>query len=153
MQPHKIRVNVNGVVKTVEPKGTLLDLLRNTLKLKGTKHGCERGDCGICTVLMNGIPVKSCLVLAAEADGAEILTVEGLAKNGALAPIQKSFIKHAALQCGYCTSGFLIMGHWLINHEKNLDRQRVAEAIDGILCRCTGYRQIIDAILDAAGES
>ncbi|MEM2651961.1 MAG: 2Fe-2S iron-sulfur cluster-binding protein, partial [Candidatus Caldarchaeum sp.] len=92
------------------------------------------------------------LVLAAEAEGAEIITIEGLAKNGALAPIQKSFIKHAALQCGYCTPGFIMMGHWLINHEKDLDRKRVAEAIDGILCRCTGYRQIIDAILDAAGK-
>lgn len=149
-----ITVKVNGVERKVEVEDnrTLLWLLREKLKLKGTKHGCDRGDCGICTVLVNNVPVNSCLVLAPEVDGAEILTIEGLAKNGSLSPIQKSFIKHGALQCGICTAAFVLTGHWLIQHENGLDRKRVAEAIDGILCRCTGYRQIIDAILDAATE-
>lgn len=136
----------------VEDHWTLLWLLREKLKLKGTKHGCDRGDCGICTVLLNNMPVKSCLVLAPEVDGAEVLTIEGLAKDGMLTPVQKSFIKHGALQCGICTAAFVLTGHWLLQHENNLNRKRVAEAIDGILCRCTGYRQIIDAIIDASRE-
>ncbi|BAJ50385.1 molybdenum hydroxylase family protein, small subunit [Candidatus Caldarchaeum subterraneum] len=148
----RIQVTVNGVERfaEVEDHKTLLWLLREKFKLKGTKHGCDRGDCGLCTVLLNGKPVKSCLVLAAEVDGSTILTVEGLARNGELTPVQKSFIKHGALQCGICTPAFVIMGHWLVQNEKKLDRERVADALDGILCRCTGYRQIIDAIIDAA---
>lgn len=147
-----IKVVLNGVERTVdvEDHWTLLWLLREKLKLKGTKHGCDRGDCGICTVLVNNTPVKSCLVLAPEVNGAEILTIEGLAKEGSLAPIQKSFIEHSALQCGICTAAFVLTGHWLLQQGDGVDRKRVAEAIDGILCRCTGYRQIIEAIVDAA---
>jgi carbon-monoxide dehydrogenase small subunit len=152
MSRRKIRFKINGVEKTVEvePNKTLLWLIREELKLKGTKKACERGDCGLCTVLLNGEPVKSCLVLAVEVDGSDILTVEGLAKNGELAPIQRAFIEHGAIQCGFCTPAFLIVGHWLINRNPNPSREEVVEAINGLLCRCTGYKPIIDAILEAA---
>jgi carbon-monoxide dehydrogenase small subunit len=152
MSRRRIKFKINGVEKTVEvePNKTLLWLIREELKLKGTKKACERGDCGLCAVLLNGEPVKSCLVLAVEADGSEILTVEGLAREGELAPIQRAFIEHGALQCGFCTPAFLIVGHWLISRNPNPSREEVVEAINGLLCRCTGYKPIIDAILEAA---
>ncbi|MCS7126226.1 MAG: (2Fe-2S)-binding protein [Aigarchaeota archaeon] len=149
MERKKITFKINGEEKTleVEPNKTLLWLIREELKLKGTKRACERGDCGLCTVLLNGEPVKSCLVLAVEVDGSEIITVEGLARNGELTPLQRAFIEHGALQCGFCTPAFLIVGHWLINRNPRPSREEVIEALNGVLCRCTGYRSIIDAIL------
>ena len=152
MQPRRITLRVNGEEKTleVEPNKTLLWVIRNQLKLKGTKKGCEHGECGLCTVLMDGVPVKSCLVLAVEADGHEITTVEGLSKDGALTALQRAFIEHGALQCGFCTPAFLIVGTWLLKRNPDPTREEVVKAINGLLCRCTGYKQIIDAILDAA---
>ncbi|MEM1769740.1 MAG: (2Fe-2S)-binding protein [Nitrososphaerota archaeon] len=152
MEKKKITFKINGVEKTVEvePNKTLLWLIREVLKLKGTKKACERGDCGLCTVLLNGKLVKSCLVLAVEVDGSEIVTVEGLSRDGELTPIQKAFIEHGALQCGFCTPAFVIVGHWLLNRNPNPSREEVVEALNGVLCRCTGYRPIIEAILDVA---
>lgn len=152
MTKKKITFKINGVEKTVEvePNKTLLWLIREELKLKGTKKACERGDCGLCTVLLNGEPVKSCLVLAVEADGSEIVTVEGLVKDTELTQLQKAFIEHGAFQCGFCTPAFLIVGHWLLNHNPKPTREEVVEILNGILCRCTGYKSIVDAILSVA---
>ncbi|MEN2974449.1 MAG: (2Fe-2S)-binding protein [Candidatus Caldarchaeales archaeon] len=152
MEKRRISFKINGVEKTfeVESNKTLLWLIRDGLKLKGTKKACERGDCGLCTVLLDGEPVKSCLVLAVEVDGSEIVTVEGLARDGELTPLQRAFIEHGALQCGFCTPAFLIVGHWLINHNPKPSREEVVEALNGLLCRCTGYKPIIDAILSVA---
>lgn len=151
MGKRRITFRINGVERTVEVESnkTLLWLIREELKLKGTKKACERGDCGLCTVLFNGEPVKSCLVLAAEADGSEIVTVEGLAKDGELTPLQRAFIEHGAFQCGFCTPAFLIVGHWLLKRNPRPTKEEVVEALNGILCRCTGYKPIIDAILSA----
>jgi carbon-monoxide dehydrogenase small subunit len=152
MSRHKISVMVNGEKweLEVEANKTLLQLLREELGLVGTKRACERGDCGLCTVLLDGEPVKSCLVLAVEADGREVTTIEGLAKGGELTRLQKAFIEHGAVQCGFCTPAFIIAGEALLKRNPNPTEEDVREAIGGILCRCTGYRQIIDAILDAA---
>lgn len=152
MSRHKISVVVNGEKweLEVEANKTLLQLLREELELIGTKRACERGDCGLCTVLLDGEPVKSCLVLAVEADGREVTTIEGLAREGELTRLQKAFIEHGAVQCGFCTPAFIIAGEALLKRNPNPTEEEVKEAIGGILCRCTGYRQIIDAILDAA---
>ena len=152
MSRHEIsfRVNREDYKMEVESNKTLLELIRNDLELTGTKEGCKRGSCGICTVLLDGVPVKSCLVLAVEADGREINTVEGVAKEGKLTPLQRSFIELGALQCGFCTPAFLLSGEALLARNRHPTEEEVKEAISGILCRCTGYRQIIDAILDAS---
>ncbi|MEM2908228.1 MAG: (2Fe-2S)-binding protein [Candidatus Hadarchaeales archaeon] len=152
MSKHKISVMVNGEKweLEVEANKTLLQLLREELELTGTKRACERGDCGLCTILLDGEPVKSCLVLAVEVDGREVTTIEGLAKGGQLTRLQKAFIEHGAVQCGFCTPAFIIAGEALLRRNPNPTEEEVKEAIGGILCRCTGYKQIIDAILDAA---
>jgi len=152
MSRHEISLTVNGqrYQLEVEANRTLLQLIRDDLDLTGTKCACERGDCGLCTVLLNGEPVKSCLILAVEADGQEITTIEGLAKDGELTPIQRAFIKHGAIQCGFCTPAFILVTTALLKRNPNPTEEEVKEAIGGTLCRCTGYRQIIDAILDAA---
>lgn len=148
----RITLTVNGQKREVEvnPNETLLDVLRNKLGVKSVKAGCWRGECGICTVIMNGKPVKSCLVLAAEADGAEITTIEGLMKDGRISPLQKAFIEYGAIQCGFCTPGFLLTAHWLLSKNPDVTRKEVVEALNGLICRCTGYEQIIEAILAAA---
>ncbi len=148
----KITLTVNGKKYEVDvkPNETLLDVLRDKIGIKSVKAGCWRGECGICTVLLDGKPVKSCLVLAAEADGSEVVTVEGLMKDGRLAPLQKAFIEHGAIQCGFCTSAFVLTAHWLLSRNPNVTREEVIEAINGLICRCTGYEQIIEAILAAA---
>ncbi|MCS7131212.1 MAG: (2Fe-2S)-binding protein, partial [Hadesarchaea archaeon] len=150
MSKHKISVVVNGEKweLEVEANRTLLQLLREELELTGTKRACERGDCGLCTVLLDGEPVKSCLVLAVEVDGREVTTIEGLAKGGELTRLQKAFVDHGAVQCGFCAPAFIIAGEALLKKNPNPTEEEVKEAIGGILCRCTGYRQIIDAILD-----
>jgi len=147
-----IRFKINGVEKIVEvePNKTLLWLIREELKLKGTKKACERGDCGLCTVLLNGEPVKSCLVLAVEVDGSEILTVEGLARDGELAPIQRSFIEHGALQCGFCTPAFVLASHKLLEENPSASEDEIKESLSGIVCRCGTYYEIIEAIKDAS---
>lgn len=137
---------------TVDSNKTLLRFIREDLGLTGANASCERGDCGTCTVLVDGEPTKSCLVLAVEADGHEITTIEGLGEDGELNPLQKSFIENGAVQCGFCTPAFILTAHAFLNKNPDPTEEEVKEAIDGILCRCTGYRQIIDAILDVASE-
>ena len=146
---HKITLNVNGtnVNCNINSNQTLLELLRDELNIKSVKAACFQGDCGLCTVLLDNTPVKSCLVLGIEANNKSITTVEGLSSEGKLSTLQQSFIKYGAVQCGFCTGAFLLMGHYLIQEYKNnLTRELIKEGINGILCRCTGYQQIIDAI-------
>lgn len=152
MSRHKISLTVNGERYEVEVEAnrTLLQLLREDLELTGTKLACERGDCGLCTVLLDGVPTKSCLVLAVEVDGKEITTIEGLVKGEELNRVQRAFIEHGAVQCGFCTPAFILAGEALLKRNPNPTEEEIKEAVGGILCRCTGYRQIIDAILDAA---
>ena len=148
-----ITLKVNNMVRriAIEDNELLLDVLRDRLHIKSVKAACWRGECGLCTVILNGKPVKSCLVLAVEADGSNIVTAEGLSgKPGELAPIQKSFIDHAALQCGFCTPAFVVTAHYLLSKKKGrVEREEVKEYISGLICRCTGYKQIVDAIMDA----
>lgn len=147
-----ISLTVNGKVYRVEIKTTqrLLDVIRDKIGLLGTKEGCGAGECGACTVIMNGEAVNSCLVLAIKADGADILTIEGLAKEGSLHPLQKSFVEHGAIQCGFCTPGMVMSSKAFLDEHggKKLTREKVKEGISGNLCRCTGYQKIIDAIID-----
>ncbi len=152
MSRHKILVRVNGGVyeREVEARRTLLQFLREDLNFTGTKSACERGDCGLCTVLVDGVPTKSCLMLAVEADGREITTIEGLAKDGTLTRIQQAFIDNGAVQCGFCTGAFILTTEALLRRNPDPTEEDVKEAFGGLLCRCTGYRQIIDAVLDAA---
>jgi len=154
MSRHKISLMVNGnrYEVEVEANRTLLQLLRENLEFTGTKLACERGDCGLCTVLLDGVPTKSCLVLAVEVNGREVTTIEGLAEEGQLTPVQRAFIKHGAVQCGFCTPAFILAAEALLKRNPNPTEEELKEAVGGILCRCTGYRQIIDAILDAARE-
>lgn len=149
---HEITLTVNGEYKELAVKShhTLLKALREDLGLTGTKIGCENGECGACTVIMNGEPVNSCLVLAVEADGANIETVEGMSKGGTLHPLQQAFVDHNAIQCGFCTPGMLMSAKALLDRNPHPTEGQVREAIVGNLCRCTGYVRIVDAILDAA---
>lgn len=151
---HHISFNINGekVRLEVEPNKTLLKMLREDLNLTGAKEGCGAGECGSCTVIVDGKAVNSCMMLAVEADGKDIITVEGLAKNGVLDPLQETFIKNAALQCGYCTPGMLMSAKALLMRNPNPSEDDIKEAIGGNLCRCTGYKAIIDAIKEAAGQ-
>ncbi|MEJ2212315.1 MAG: (2Fe-2S)-binding protein [Anaerolineae bacterium] len=129
---------------------TLLQMLREKLALTGTKNGCEAGECGACTVLVDGEPVNSCMMLAVEVDGRGVLTVEGLAPEGELSPLQEAFIEHNAVQCGFCTPGMLISAHALLRRKPHPTEEEVKEALVGNLCRCTGYVRIVDAIGDVA---
>jgi carbon-monoxide dehydrogenase small subunit len=152
MAMHRIVFTVNGSKRSVsvESDKTLLWVLRYELGLTGAKGACERGDCGLCTILLDDEPVKSCLVLAVEADGRNVTTVEGITKDGVLSPVQAKFVEHSALQCGFCTPAAVLAATALLKRNPTPARADVIEAIDGVLCRCTGYRQIIDAILDAS---
>jgi len=136
----------------IDVRRTLLEVLRETFGLMGTKKGCNEGECGACTVLLGGKPVLSCLTLAVEAQGKYIVTVEGLAENGELNPLQQSFIEHGALQCGFCTPGMLMAAKGLLNENPHPDERQVRQAIAGNLCRCTGYDKIVKAILAAADK-
>jgi carbon-monoxide dehydrogenase small subunit len=134
----------------VEPHWTLLDLLRNELGILGAKRGCDKGDCGTCTVLVNGRPVNACLYLAARANNKEVLTVEGLETEDGLHPLQKAFLQKGAVQCGFCTPGMLMAAVSLLDENPNPTEKEVRSAISGNLCRCTGYQHIVDAILLAS---
>ena len=150
----EISVTVNGRAYTrdVDGSSTLLRFLRENLGLTGTKEGCEAGECGACTVFLDGRTVNSCLVMAAEADGAVIETIEGEASGGGLSPIQEAFARHFAVQCGYCTGGMIMSVRRLLADNPRPTVEEIRDAIEGNLCRCTGYEQIIEAVLDASGQ-
>ena len=148
----RVSMTVNGVTCSaeVEPRMLLVHFLRDVLGLTGTHWGCDTGNCGACTVIMNGKSVKSCNVFAVQADGAEILTVEGLAKNGYLHPIQEAFWENHGLQCGFCTPGFIMQSYWLLQQNPRPTEDEIRLGISGNICRCTGYQNIVKAILAAA---
>jgi len=147
-----IRVRVNGVEEScqVEPNQTLLSFLRETLNLTGAKEGCNEGECGACMVLIDGRAVNSCLVLAVEADGREVTTIEGLGDARGLHPVQQAFLKLHAVQCGFCSPGMIVTAVALLRENPKPSEDEVRRALAGNLCRCTGYRQIIDAVHEAA---
>jgi carbon-monoxide dehydrogenase small subunit len=144
-----LRVNGEAVEVAFAPYKTLLELLREDLALTGTKHGCELGECGACAVLLDGEPVLSCLVLAVECDGREVTTVEGLAADGRLDPLQEAFADLGGAQCGYCTPAILVTARELLDRVPDPSRDQIREALSGVLCRCTGYLQIFESIEDA----
>ena len=144
-------VNGDPVRVTVAHDETLLDALRLDLELTGSKRGCGEGECGACSVLFDGKVVNSCLVLAAECDGAKVVTVEGLARGGRLDPIQDAFVRHGAIQCGFCTPGMIMAAYELVHANPTPTETDVRRALEGNLCRCTGYRKIIDAVLSVSG--
>ena len=152
MSFHRISLTINGESEQADISAnmTLLDLLRETLAITGTKNGCAAGECGACTVLMNGEPVNSCLVLAVECDEVDIVTVEGLAVDSRLDPIQEAIIEAGGVQCGFCTPGILISSRALIDRNPNPSVNEIKAALVGNLCRCTGYLRIIDAVQEAA---
>jgi aerobic carbon-monoxide dehydrogenase small subunit len=146
-----LRVNRESWHLDVEPRCTLLDCLRDVIGLRGTHAGCEHGVCGACTVLFDGVPVRSCLILAVQSDGYEILTIEGIAPSpGQLSVLQDAFCETHGLQCGFCTPGMILAGHALLTRTTSPTRPEIVEALSGNLCRCTGYVQIIEAIELAA---
>jgi len=155
MTTHKVTLRVNGVryETGVEPRRTLADAIRDDCGLTGTHLGCEHGVCGACTVLLDGRPVRSCLMFAVQAEGAEIRTVEGLAApDGTLSPLQQAFKDHHALQCGFCTPGFLMLASTFYEQAAEMSDEEIREALGGQLCRCTGYVGIVNAVR-AAGEA
>ncbi|MDD4169396.1 MAG: (2Fe-2S)-binding protein [Desulfotomaculaceae bacterium] len=152
LKRYLVTLNVNGdsYTRVLKANAILANVLREELDLIGTKKGCELGDCGACTVLLDGKPVNSCLVLAVEADGCNITTIEGLAQNEKLDQLQESFIENKAMQCGYCTPGMILSAKALLTRNPHPSEHEVREAIAGNLCRCTGYVNIVKAVLDAA---
>jgi len=152
MVKQSLELTVNGQLQSleVEPQRTLLEVLRDDLGMTGTKRGCDDASCGACTVLMNGKAVLSCNILALEANGKEVLTVEGLAKDGQIHPLQKAFIEHGAIQCGFCTPGMLMSAKELLDNNPKPTEIEIKEALSGNLCRCTGYTKIIEAVQAAS---
>ncbi len=150
MIPITVTVNGRRYAETVEPRLLLSDLLRVGLGLTGTHVGCEHGVCGACTVQLDGVAVRSCLLLAVQTDGGEIVTVEGLARNGTLTPLQEAFRRHHALQCGFCTSGILIAALDFLERQHSPTKEQIADMLSGHLCRCTGYTPIVEAIFSAS---
>jgi len=148
MKKYNLKINVNGVDYSlkVDARQSLLGLIRDQLDLTGVKKGCESGECGACTVLMDGMAVKSCLVLALQAEGRKILTIEGLAPDGELHPLQRSFIEKWAIQCGYCTPGMILTSKALLDENPNPGEDEIRSYLAGNLCRCTGYQKIIEAV-------
>jgi len=146
-----VRFQLNGkaVQVAVPARTTLADCIRHELLQTGTHVGCEHGVCGACTVIVNGAAVRSCLMLAVQADGAAVVTVEGLSNEQALSPLQAAFRKHHALQCGFCTPGMLTTAHALLTEEPDADKARIREVLSGNLCRCTGYIPIVEAVYEA----
>lgn len=151
MNVMSVQFEVNGklISVAVESRLTLADCLRHHLHLTGTHVGCEHGVCGACTVIVDGEAVRSCLLLAVQAEGTKVVTVEGLSTQGELSPLQAAFKKHQALQCGFCTPGILMTVHALLSNEPLADEARIRDVLSGNICRCTGYISIIDAIFDA----
>ncbi len=152
---HRITLTVNGEIEPVDVPSnmTLLQLLRDKLVLTGTKNGCAAGECGACTVILDGEPVNSCMVLAVECDGAQVITVEGLAHDGMLDPVQETIIEQGGVQCGFCTPGILISARALLDRNANPSDYEIRDALVGNLCRCTGYLRIIDAVRKAASRA
>ena len=151
---HSINIRINGIDRKLEIKDNelLLDVIRDRAGVKSVKAGCWRGECGLCTVLLDGKPVKSCFVLAIEADGREVTTAEGLAPEGQLSPLQKHFVEKAALQCGFCTPSFVLTAHYLLSVNPNPTENEIREYLSGHICRCGTYKQMIEAILECARE-
>jgi aerobic carbon-monoxide dehydrogenase small subunit len=151
---HSISIRINGVNRKLEIKDNelLLDVIRDRAGVKSVKAGCWRGECGLCTVLLDGKPVKSCFVLAIEADGREVTTAEGLAPEGQLSPIQKHFVEKAALQCGFCTPSFVLTAHYLLSVNPNPTESEIRDYLSGNICRCGTYKQMIEAVLECAKE-
>ena len=152
MTYHEINLTVNGGLEQVRVPSnmTLMRMLRESLALTGTKNGCSAGECGACTVLLNGEPVNSCMVLAVECEGAEVVTVEGLAVDGQLSPVQTAMVQAGAVQCGFCTPGVLVTARALLDRNPDPSADEISEALVGNLCRCTGYLRIIESIQQAA---
>ena len=148
---HKISFELNGqsVEADVPARTTLADCIRHDLRQTGTHVGCEHGVCGACTVIVNGAAVRSCLMLAVQANGAKVTTIEGLANGEDLSPLQAAFRKHHALQCGFCTPGMLTTAHALLTEEPDADKERIREVLSGNICRCTGYIGIVEAVYEA----
>ena len=155
MARHRIKVTVNGTAREgdVESRLLLVHYLREMLRLTGTHIGCDTTHCGACTVLLDGRPVKSCTVLAVQADGRDVMTVEGLEKDGKLDPIQEGFFQEHGLQCGYCTPGMMMTGHALLQANASPSEAEIRQAISGNLCRCTGYVNIVKAVQHAASAA
>jgi aerobic carbon-monoxide dehydrogenase small subunit len=145
----RFELNEKAVEADVPPRTNLADCIRHHLMQTGTHVGCEHGVCGACTVIVDGAAVRSCLMLAVQAEGARVTTVEGLSRDDDLTPLQKSFRKHHALQCGFCTPGMLTTAHALLSEEPDASKDRIREVLSGNLCRCTGYINIIEAVYDA----
>jgi len=148
----KLKVNGDDHEVYVDPRRSLAEVLRNDLGLTGTKESCLSGYCGACTVLIDGKAVKSCLIFACQAQGKDILTIEGLAKDGQLHPLQQAFIDHFAIQCGFCTSGMILSAKALLDENPNPSEEEVRNELSGNICRCTGYRKIVEAVLAAATD-
>lgn len=148
--PVTLRVNGKIYKLQLEPRVTLLDALRNHLNLTGTKKVCNRGECGACTVLMDGKPVNSCMILAVDAEGHDIVTIDGLARDGKLHPVQEAFVEHDAMQCGFCTPGFIMAAVGLLNRNKAPTLEEIRKALSGNICRCGVYPRILEAVADAA---
>lgn len=145
-----VKVNGQGREAEVEPRLLLVHFLRENLGLTGAHVGCETTNCGACTVLLDGVPVKSCTVLAVQADGREVTTVEGLAKDGVLDPVQQAFVSKHGMQCGFCTSGMLVSAYALLEEDPDPTEEEVRAAISGNICRCTGYGKIVESVKEAA---
>ena len=151
--PMELTVNGRAVSLEIPPQMTLLDMLRDRLSLKGVKRSCDLQVCGACTILVDGHAVSSCTYLAYEARGADVLTIEGLADGNTLHPMQQAFIDNGAFQCGFCTPGMILAAKSLLDETPRPSEEKVKEYMEGNICRCTGYRKILEAILDAAGKS
>jgi aerobic carbon-monoxide dehydrogenase small subunit len=147
--PVSFELNGEQVHVEVEPRLTLGDCIRHELRLTGTHIGCEHGVCGACTVIVNGAAVRSCLMLAVQMGGAQVITIEGLSTEDGLTPLQQSFRRHHALQCGFCTPGIITTAHALLSHEPDVSEDRIREVLSGNICRCTGYVAIVEAIMEA----
>jgi aerobic-type carbon monoxide dehydrogenase small subunit (CoxS/CutS family) len=149
-----VRVNVNGheYTRKIHPRMLLVDFLRDELRLTGTHIGCDTGHCGACTVMLNGVTVKSCLLLAAQVNNSDLKTIEGVAVNGKLHPIQEAFLEHQALQCGYCTPGMILSSIFLLQRNPNPNEEEIKRSIEGNLCRCTGYLNIVKAVKAASAK-
>ncbi len=154
MPKFHLTLTVNGEQREllIDPRRTLLDVLRNDLDLRGAHRGCDSGDCGACTVLVDGLPVTSCMMLAADCDGVNVLTVEGVSPNGSLHPVQRALVEKGGIQCGFCTPGMVMASIALLNDNPHPTEDEVRLGLAGNLCRCTGYKKIVEAVLSAGEE-